>query len=559
MKRFNCLVYKAVFLSIFVFFQLLSSTPKLTVVMVIDQFAQHYIDKLGNNFNYAFKMLRDKGINYTNAYHPHGTPTTATGHTALNAGTLADKHGITLNGWWEESTGEKIRCDQDDRSCSLTFGLNGVQEYGNSAKNIMVSGLTEQFLKKSNLHKSFSLSHKSRAAIGMSGKGGHPIWFDDNSGIFTTSKAFFKKMPKWLENFNKKNDIKKVIKKNKDWKLFYPADSKYYKIEDINFNKNTNYKYAGYDESLILNDAIYTTTRDINKRPINIDKNDQYDGFFKSPFANKLLLDLAEDCIKNNLKKDDKMLLRISLSSFDKLGHAFGSQSIDVIDMIYHLDKQINDFYNKIITKFGEKNVLFVLTADHGIEPLVEVTKKKRIDAHRINPDKLIIEMNEYIFNKYKIRDLVWKFKTSQFYLRKRKLNFLPAKMRLNLMNELKDIILSKKGVKKVWTYDELFNLECKFDSYENFYKKQLYPGRSGDLICMPKRYSIFTEYKHGSGHRSAYKDNTNVPLIIYQKDKFENKTIDKKVWIPQLPVTLAKILDVGRPAESEFEPLPFD
>ncbi len=558
MKRFNSLAYRAVFLSIFVFFQLSSNTPKLTIVMVIDQFAQHYIDKLGDNFNYAFKMLRNKGINYTNAHHPHGTPTTATGHTALDTGTLADKHGITLNGWWEENSGKKIRCDQDDTPSSLTFSLNGVQKYGNSAKNIMVSGLTDQFLRKSNRHKSFSLSHKSRAAIGMSGKIGHPIWFDDNSGIFTTSKAFFKKMPEWLISFNKKNDVKKRIK-DKEWNLFYPEDSKYYKIEDINFHKDTDYKYSGYDESLILNDAIYTTTRDINKKPININKNDKYDGFFKSPFANKLLLDLAEDCIKNNLKKKDKMLLWVSLSPLDKLGHVYGPQSIEVIDMIYHLDKQINNFYIKMIRKFGKKNVLFVITADHGIEPLVELMKKKRIDAHRINPNELISDMNKYIFNKYKIRDLVWKFKTSQFYLHKRKLNFLPTKMKLSVMNELKDILLNKKGVKKVWTYDELSNLECKFDSYENFYKKQLYPGRSGDLICMPKRYSIFSKYLHGAGHRSAYKDNTNVPLIIYQKGKFENKTIDKKVWIPQLPVTLAKILEVGMPAESEFEPLPFD
>lgn len=558
MKRFYCLAYRAVFLSIFVFFQLSSITPKLTVVMVIDQFAQHYINKLGDNFNYSFKMLRDKGINYTNAHHPHGTPTTATGHTALNAGTLADKHGITLNGWWEESTGKKIRCDQDDSPSSLTFGLNGVQKYGSSAKNIMVPGLTELFLKKSNRHKSFSLSHKSRAAIGMSGKGGHPIWFDVNSGIFTTSKAFFKRMPKWLENFNKKNEIKKVIK-DKEWKLFYPEDSKYYDIEDINFHKDTNYKYAGYDESLISNDSIYTTTRDINKKPINSNKNDKYDGFFKSPFANKLLLDLAENCIKNNLKEENKMLLWVSLSPLDKLGHVYGPQSIEVIDMIYHLDKQINDFYIKIKRKFGEKNILFILTADHGVEPLVELMKKKRKDAHRINPDELISDMNKHIFNKYKIRNLVWKFKTSQFYLRKRKLNFLPTKMRLNIINELKDIILSKKGVKKVWTYDELSNLECEFDSYENFYKRQLYSGRSGDLICMPEKLSIISIHLHGSGHRSASEDNTNVPLIIYQKGKFENKTIDKKVWIPQLPVTLAKILEVGMLAESEFKVLPFD
>ena len=554
MKRFLNLAYKVIFVSIFVFFQL-SAVPKITVVMVVDQLAEHYMNKLGKNFNYAFKMLREKGINYTNAYHPHGTPTTATGHNALNTGTLAYKHGIVLNGW-EKINGEKVRYDQDNNFDSLAFSLNGVQKYGNNAKKIMVTGLTDQFVKKSKNNKSFSLSHKSRAAIGMSGKGGQPIWFDENSGIFTSSKAFFKKMPKWLLDFNKKNNVKKMIQ-GREWKLFYPANSKYYKLKDINFHKNTNNEYARYDESLILNDVIYTTTQHINKKTIGTAKNYKYDGFLKSPFANDLLLDLAEDCVENNLKDKDNMLLWVSLSPLDKLGHVYGPQSIEVIDMIYHLDKQINDFYNYLKEKVGEENLLFVLTSDHGVAPLVELMREKGIDACRILPNKLINKMNRYIENKYKIQNLVKEFRTSQFYLDRKKLNSLSADTRQKIMNELKNIILNKKGVHKVWTYDELSKSKPKFDSFKSFYKKQLYPGRSGDLICMPKKYSIFTTYIHGTGHRSAYDYNTRVPLFIYQKGKLENKTINKKVWIPQLPVTIAKILGVKKPAASEFKPLP--
>lgn len=555
MKRFLNLAFRAIFVFIFIFFKISAKVPRITVVMVIDQFAQHYMDRLGDKFNYAFKMLRKKGINYTNAYHPHGTPTTATGHNAFNTGTLAYKHGIVLNGWGK-SNGKNIRYDEDDRPGSLTFGSNGIQKYGNSAKNIMVKGFTDQFVNKSKNNKSFSLSDKSRAAIGMSGKGGQPIWFDANSGIFTTSKAFFKQMPKWLLDFNKKNNVKKMIQ-GREWKLFYPKNSKYYKLEDINFHQNTNNKYARYDESLIANNAIYTTTRHINKKAKKSYKNDKgYDGFLKSPFANKVLLDLAQDCVENNLKKKDNMLLWVSLSPLDKLGHVYGPQSIEVIDMIYHLDKQINDFYNFLKRKVGEENLLFILTADHGVAPLVELMQEKGFDAVRISPNKLIDEMNQFVKNKYKIQNLVKEFRTSQFYLDRNKLNSLTDDTKLKIMNDLKNIILSKKGIRKAWTYDELLNLDSKFNSFESFYKKQLYPGRSGDLICMPKKYSTITKYLHGSGHRSAYDYNTRVPLIIYQKDRFENKRIDKKVWIPQLPVTLAKILEVEKPTASEFEPL---
>ncbi|MBD3273422.1 hypothetical protein GF385_03685 [Candidatus Dependentiae bacterium] len=555
MNRLFCIAYRAIILTILIIFQL-SAIPKLTVVMVIDQFAQHYMNRLGNNFNYAFKMLQEKGINYTNAHHCHGTPTTATGHNALNTGTLADKHGIILNGW-KQKNGKKIRYDRDDSTQSLVFSDNGLQNYGNSAKKIKVKGLTDRFVSKSKKYKSFSLSHKSRAAIGMAGKSGKPIWFDENSGIFTTSKAFFKKMPKWVSDFNRKKDLKNKIK-NKKWKLCYPAKSKYYKLKDINFHKNTNYKYAIFDETLILNDAIYTTTDFINKKvKTGEEKKESFDGFLKSPFANKYLLDLAKACIKKNLKKQDNMLLWVSLSPLDKLGHVYGPQSIEVIDMIYHLDKQIGHFYNYLKNKFGEQNILFVLTADHGVENLVEVSKKKGKKGYRIQADELIQEMNRHVKNKYNVEDLVVMFKTSQFYFDKNKFNLFSAKNKLKIIKDLKEIILSNKGVKKVWSYDELSNLKCKFNSSENFYKRQMYPKRSGDLICMPKKYCMFTTYTYGAGHRSAYGYNTNVPLIIYQKGKFENKKIDKKVWIPQLPVTIAKMLKLDSLPASEFSTLP--
>ena len=38
---------------------------------------------------------------------------------------------------------------------------------------------------------------------------------------------------------------------------------------------------------------------------------------------------------------------------------------------------------------------------------------------------------------------------------------------------------------------------------------------------------------------------------------KFENKVVQKKVWIPQLTVTLAKILNIQKPTASTFKVLP--
>src|SRR5258708_31371875 len=94
-RRKSLFLFFASFGSFFYAFS--AQKPKITIIFVVDQMAYSYIPKLRSNFQYGFKTLLDNGINYTNAYHPHGMPATATGHTALSTGTFAKDHGIIAN------------------------------------------------------------------------------------------------------------------------------------------------------------------------------------------------------------------------------------------------------------------------------------------------------------------------------------------------------------------------------------------------------------------------------------------------------------------------------
>ena len=62
-----------------------------------------------------------------------------------------------------------------------------------------------------------------------------------------------------------------------------------------------------------------------------------------------------------------------------------------------------------------------------------------------------------------------------------------------------------------------------------------------------------------GQNHTSCYSYDSQVPLYIYQKGKFEKKTITKPVITQQLAVTLAEILNIPRPSASSVDvtPLP--
>ena len=112
-------------------------------------------------------------------------------------------------------------------------------------------------------------------------------------------------------------------------------------------------------------------------------------------------------------------------------------------------------------------------------------------------------------------------------------------------------------GIKNVWTFDELEDSTFQPHQLESFYKNQLYAGRSGDIICQPEPYCQITKYPTGTSHMSPYDYDTHVPLIIYQNGRFEKKKVNKKVWMQQLPVTLAHILHVGQPSASPYDQLP--
>src|SRR5208283_291241 len=103
----------------------------------------------------------------------------------------------------------------------------------------------------------------------------------------------------------------------------------------------------------------------------------------------------------------------------------------------------------------------------------------------------------------------------------------------------------------------ELLSTFYRPDELECLFKNQCHPSRSGDLICMVQPFSALTKHETGAAHRTPYDHDTHVPLIFYQEGRCKPCKITQKVWVPQLPVTLANILGVPKPSAARYGPLP--
>lgn len=523
--------------------------PRLTVVIIIDQFAYHYLPKLKKHFRFGLhKLLRD-GVCYQEAYHAHAIPETTPGHHAISSGILPKDHGAILNQWInEEYKKECYDIDNDPKAevFKPCYARNSCKPpCGKSCVKTMADGLSDQFILAPSQHinrKVFALSLKSHPAISTANRLGKPIWFDDVNGGFTSSKKYFSELPTWVTDFNREHKFSTLS--NVCWQTMRRRQEACYNFADIN-----NYDYAGYDFSLVTRPSI----------PIDRKAEKPFELYLKTPMASLALVNLAKSCIAHNLKKrSDHMILWLSLSTLDLAGHFYGPDSMEAIDTLYHVDKQIQDLMKFIAKKINLKDCLFVLTGDHGIPPMPELMQKRGIpNARRIMTQPLIDSMNKMIAQKYALNEIVKGFEPTYFVLNKQLLASLDTKQQEAVLSDLKKFLQNQEGIKRVWTVQELEEETFLPDQPESHYKTQMYNGRNGDLICMPQPYCQITNYPKGTSHLSPYEYDTHVPLVLYQKSRIEHKVINEKVWIPQLPVTLAHILRISPPSASTYQILP--
>ncbi len=524
-----------------------AQAPKLTVVIVVDQFSAHFLHMLKPHFSGAFKFLPERGTSYLNAFYDHAMPGTAPGHTLLTTGTFGTFHGIVNNSWFDKE-GKKVPCDADTQEHAAVFAPDGsLQAYGKSARNILVDNLTDQMIMHSYPHAKnnvWALSLKSRAAIALAGHLGKALWFDKHKGSYTSSKAYFKELPSWVQEFNKKHDIPSW--KTVTWKPFFDCNSPAYNYKHIN-----NYTYSYLKKSMI-------------GEPLPV-LDGSYDRWFsKTPQANKLLLDLAVETLNTQYTRqpDERFVLWVSLSSLDKAGHVFGPQSKEVIDLLYHLDHQLQEFIDTIYRKVDSHDVLFILTGDHGAQPIPEIVRDQGLSiARRYHYPNIIAHINKLIEKKYCIKNIIQNFKEPQFYLNQATLAALTEELRQNIYREIKDYMLDLPGIRRAWTFDELQN-EC-FQEYDldKYLQRQLHKDRSGQVLYALNPYThldtYFPEGTKGTAHITQFAFDTQVPLIFYQPGRFEKNSITQNVYMPQVAVSLATLFEVPRPSAATANVLP--
>jgi len=517
--------------------------PRLTVVITLSQLSYEKMIELKRYLKGGLHYFLNYGIIYHNAYQPHATPSISTSHATLSTGTLACTHGIIGNSWYANNN--KIKADNSDKENSAVFNLSNQSslyyDYGKSAQNLCADTLSDSFMLSSKpyaKHTTYSLSLKSSPAILTAGRLGKAIWFDKKNGNFTSSRSYFKNhLPAWLTCFNKEKQIR-----NKDslsWHQAYKKRTFPYRM----FKDNVN--WLGFFNKKVL---------------INHTEKNPYKHFLQSPQANSLLFELAQVCIENHANKnlDDKMLIWLTPTALHDASKEFEPDSLQITDLIYHLDLELYKFYQNITKKIRKKDVLIVITSDNGTIFSPESLQKKGYgSAHRISTSDIKRKLNSIAHQHSDAFNLITHIHAKQVYFNTTKFSALSKNIQQKIISACKEYLIKIPGIKNIWEHKELYAHNCIKNNIEQLARNQLYSDRSGKLIIETEPYCLLTHSKQKIMPQTPYNYSTHIPLIIYQARNHEAYQVYNKVCATQLAPTLAHLLGINTPAASTAPLLP--
>ena len=99
-------------------------TPKLVVILVVDQMRADYIEEFGQNWTSGLRRLMDEGAWFREAAYPYMTTVTCVGHSTITTGSLPRTHGIVGNSWWDRESGRSVNCVADPDSIGAAPGFS---------------------------------------------------------------------------------------------------------------------------------------------------------------------------------------------------------------------------------------------------------------------------------------------------------------------------------------------------------------------------------------------------------------------------------------------------
>lgn len=489
--------------------------PSLVVLLAVDQMRADYLERFRPLFEGGLARLLDEGAVFADAHHEHSMTSTAPGHATLVTGSSPARTGIVGNTWIDHETGESVYAagPSSERSPAL----------------LEVTALGDWLKARDPRSKVFTASAKDRSAVMMGGQDPDgAYWYDQWTGEWRSSSYYRRAARPWLDAFNERRWPDALF-----GTLWSP-------LEGVEVPDELGIR--------ALDTGVYDISGPHSLGGMALRPGPSFYGaIYDSPFIDAYLAELARVLVREEeLGLDGSPdLLGLSFSALDSVGHDYGPDSGEVLDVLLRLDRLLGELLEYLESEVGRDYLVVGLSADHGVQPLPELADPSGPAARRLGDDDYACVQRAGDALAERLGGGDW-FVGSDggFYLDDEALTALGADP-AEVEDLAADLLEQCDAIRKVWTNAELAAASSSEPDWQRF-KASYFPSRSPDLTLQFEPYFLY-QSGLGTTHGSPYDYDSQVPFVIWAPG-VDPAAIDTRVATVDMAPTLARLAGIEPP-----------
>lgn len=476
---------------------------RLAVLIVFDQMRGDYLRRWEKLFgDGGFRRLLKDGASFQNCHYPYAGTLTAPGHASIVTGTSPHRHGIIANEWYDRKAAAMVESIHSNQHRPVPTPLSRKRPTIGDALLAATNGKARVV----------SLSLKDRSAVLLAALRAICCWFSTAAGAFVTSSYYADSLPPWVTDFNRSRRADAFF--DRDWTRLVP-DMDYLAHsgpDDVAFEG------VGYDQGRTFPHPL--------KAGLAKPGPGYYGAMLNSPYGNEMLLELALRAIDAERlgQGETADLLCLSFSSNDLIGHCWGPDSQEVLDITLHSDRVVKKLLDHLDARVGRGKYVVAISADHGICPIPEVARSRGKKAGRVSPEILTSHGSAVLDQSYApdANKLPWieALVNGNIYLNQG----LIKELRLDrggVETTLAGCLKSQPGILNAFSRSELLS-GTNQDELARMARLSFDPERSGDVVVVLEPYHLLSPpisprmAAFRTTHGSPHPYDTHVPLVVF-------------------------------------------
>jgi hypothetical protein len=489
---------------------------RLVVLVVIDQLRYQDLLWLGPEFGpRGFAGLgRPAQLRYDTA-----VTETAADHAVLSTGAYAELNGIVANRIYDDGDHEAV----DDPACPV-WGTH----VGRSAARLLVPTVGDAFkLGTNGRGRVVTVAVKDRTALFLAGASADlALWLDAETGRMTSSECYAKEPPAWLAQHWLEHPLSEF--QDYVWTQLSPEIEGHY-VPDA----ETKGAVPGHGIGPVFPHKIGNGKADKQLT----------EALRQTPAGTTIALRAAQAAVDNlRLGENGTVdLLAVGISAVDAVGHQFGSTARERVDTVLRTHAEVSAFLDALRKRLGPR-LAIVLTADHGVTPLATDERRLRVAVGgTVDIDAVTSRVNDALDRALGKRQEGWVGTIDGSTLSLRR----PRSARAIALAA--EVLRKEPGLWKAVTAEEM---AAQIPALRHAF----FPGRSGDVLLVPRPLWTLKKAKYGADHGSPWNDDALVPFAVQAPGfhlRNDGRVFDATVVAP----TIAALLDTAPPAAALSDP----